>query len=102
VEFDSFDEARSYYFSELYQTAKAKREGAAIAEFVLVEGVWRGSFRLPGLRPKPDERTGGPTEAVTAEHRTLGLNLSAAVIFTRRRRRPRAPERLRLPLTLHA
>ena len=39
VEFDSFDEARSYYFSELYQTAKTKREGAAIAEFVLVEGV---------------------------------------------------------------
>jgi Domain of unknown function (DUF1330) len=40
VEFDSFDEARSYYFSELYQTAKTKRAGAAIAEFVLVEGVW--------------------------------------------------------------
>ena len=39
VEFDSFDEARSYYFSELYHTAKTKREGAAIAEFVLVEGV---------------------------------------------------------------
>jgi len=39
VEFDSFDDARSYYFSELYQTAKTKREGAAIAEFVLVEGV---------------------------------------------------------------
>ncbi len=39
VEFDSFDEARSYYFSELYQTAKTKREGAATAEFVLVEGV---------------------------------------------------------------
>ena len=39
VEFDSFDEARSYYFSELYQTAKPKREDAAIAEFVLVEGV---------------------------------------------------------------
>ena len=39
VEFDSFDDARSYYFSELYQTAKTKREGAAIAEFVLVEGI---------------------------------------------------------------
>jgi uncharacterized protein (DUF1330 family) len=39
VEFDSFDEARSYYFSEIYQIAKTKREGAAIAEFVLVEGV---------------------------------------------------------------
>jgi len=39
IEFDSFDAARSYYFSELYQTAKAKREGAAFAEFVLVEGV---------------------------------------------------------------
>jgi uncharacterized protein (DUF1330 family) len=39
VEFDSFDEARSNYFSELYQTAKTKRAGAAIAEFVLVEGA---------------------------------------------------------------
>jgi uncharacterized protein (DUF1330 family) len=39
IEFESFEAARDYYFSELYQTAKAKREGAAVAEFVLVEGV---------------------------------------------------------------
>jgi uncharacterized protein (DUF1330 family) len=37
IEFDSFDAARNCYFSDLYQTAKAKRDGAAIAEFVLVE-----------------------------------------------------------------
>jgi uncharacterized protein (DUF1330 family) len=39
IEFESFEVARDYYFSELYQTAKAKREGAAVAEFVLVEGI---------------------------------------------------------------
>lgn len=39
LEFDSFDAARAYYFSADYQAAKAARDGAAEAEFVLVEGV---------------------------------------------------------------
>jgi uncharacterized protein (DUF1330 family) len=39
IEFDSFEAARAYYFSQEYQKAKALREGAAVVEFVLVEGV---------------------------------------------------------------
>jgi uncharacterized protein (DUF1330 family) len=39
LEFESYDAARAYYFSAEYQAAKAKRAGAATAEFVLVEGV---------------------------------------------------------------
>jgi uncharacterized protein (DUF1330 family) len=39
IEFDSFEQARTYYFSPEYQAAKAKREGAATGEFVIVEGV---------------------------------------------------------------
>ncbi|MGD0723240.1 MAG: DUF1330 domain-containing protein [Roseiarcus sp.] len=39
VEFDSFDAARAFYYSQEYQQAKAMREGAAVVEFVLVEGV---------------------------------------------------------------
>ena len=39
LEFDSVEHAKRYYHSPEYQAAKAKREGAAIAEFVLVEGV---------------------------------------------------------------
>jgi uncharacterized protein (DUF1330 family) len=39
LEFESFDAARAYYFSAEYQAAKAKRTGAAVTEFVLVEGV---------------------------------------------------------------
>ena len=39
VEFESFDAARAFYFSQEYQQAKALREGAANVEFVLVEGV---------------------------------------------------------------
>lgn len=39
LEFDSFEQARAYYFSEDYQAAKAARDGAAVADFVLVEGV---------------------------------------------------------------
>ena len=39
IEFESYDAARAYYYSTEYQAAKAKREGAAIAELVLVEGV---------------------------------------------------------------
>ena len=39
LEFESYEVARAYYFSPEYQAAKAMREGAAEAEFVLVEGV---------------------------------------------------------------
>jgi uncharacterized protein (DUF1330 family) len=39
LEFDSFEAARNYYLSADYQAAKAKREGAAVTEFVVVEGV---------------------------------------------------------------
>jgi uncharacterized protein (DUF1330 family) len=39
LEFDSFEAARTYYYSAEYGAAKAKREGAAVAELVLVEGV---------------------------------------------------------------
>lgn len=39
VEFESYDAARAYYYSAEYQAAKAKRDGAATAELVLVEGV---------------------------------------------------------------
>ncbi|MBZ6076714.1 DUF1330 domain-containing protein [Microvirga puerhi] len=39
IEFDSMEQARRYYHSPEYQAAKAKREGACIAEFVLVEGA---------------------------------------------------------------
>jgi uncharacterized protein (DUF1330 family) len=39
LEFESLDAARDYYNSPEYQAAKAHREGAAEAEFVLVEGV---------------------------------------------------------------
>jgi uncharacterized protein (DUF1330 family) len=39
IEFDSYEAARTYYYSSEYQAAKAKRAGAAVTEFVLVEGV---------------------------------------------------------------
>ena len=39
LEFESFDRAREYYHSALYQAAKALREGAAEMEIVAVEGV---------------------------------------------------------------
>jgi len=39
IEFESYEAARTYYYSAEYQAAKAKRAGAAVAEFVLVEGV---------------------------------------------------------------
>jgi uncharacterized protein (DUF1330 family) len=39
LEFDDFEAARRYYYSEQYQAAKALREGAASVELVLVEGV---------------------------------------------------------------
>ena len=39
VRFDSMDKARQFYHSEQYQHAKSKREGAAEAQFVLVDGA---------------------------------------------------------------
>jgi len=39
IEFDSMEQARRYYHSPEYQAAKAKRDGACVAEFVLVEGA---------------------------------------------------------------
>ena len=39
IEFDSMEQARTYYNSPEYQAAKAKRDGACVAEFVLVEGA---------------------------------------------------------------
>ena len=39
VRFDSMEKARAFYQSEQYQTAKAAREGAAEAQFVLVDGA---------------------------------------------------------------
>jgi uncharacterized protein (DUF1330 family) len=39
IEFESYDAARAYYFSEDYQKAKTYREGAAAIEIVLVEGA---------------------------------------------------------------
>jgi uncharacterized protein (DUF1330 family) len=39
LEFESFEQAKRYYHSPEYQAAKAKREGAAVGEFVVVEGV---------------------------------------------------------------
>jgi uncharacterized protein (DUF1330 family) len=39
LEFDSYDAARRYFYSEQYQAARAQREGAAEIEMVLVEGV---------------------------------------------------------------
>jgi uncharacterized protein (DUF1330 family) len=39
VEFPSLDDAIACYNSPEYQAAKAKREGAGIAEIVIVEGI---------------------------------------------------------------
>jgi uncharacterized protein (DUF1330 family) len=39
LEFDSYEAARTYYFSSEYQAAIAKRRPAGIGEVVLVEGV---------------------------------------------------------------
>jgi uncharacterized protein (DUF1330 family) len=39
IEFDSMEQARSYYHSPEYQDAKARRAGACEGEFVLVEGA---------------------------------------------------------------
>jgi uncharacterized protein (DUF1330 family) len=39
LEFESFEAAKTYYYSPEYQAAKAFREGAADMEIVLVEGA---------------------------------------------------------------
>ncbi len=39
VRFDSMEQARQCYQSERYQHARSKREGAAEAQFVVVDGV---------------------------------------------------------------
>jgi uncharacterized protein (DUF1330 family) len=39
VEFPSFERAQEFYNSQEYQAAKKIREGAATAQFVLVEGM---------------------------------------------------------------
>ena len=39
LEFESYDAARRYFHSEQYQAARARREGAAQIEMVLVEGT---------------------------------------------------------------
>ena len=39
VRFDSAEQARAFYHSGQYQHAKSRREGAATAQFVLVEGL---------------------------------------------------------------
>ncbi|MGE5512520.1 MAG: DUF1330 domain-containing protein [Bacteroidota bacterium] len=39
LEFESFERAREYYNSELYQAAKAERLKAGVGEIVIVEGA---------------------------------------------------------------
>lgn len=39
VRFESMDKARAFYHSEQYRAARAQREGAAEAQFVLVDGA---------------------------------------------------------------
>jgi uncharacterized protein (DUF1330 family) len=39
LEFESLEQAKRYYRSPEYQAAKAKRDGACTAEFVIVEGA---------------------------------------------------------------
>lgn len=39
IEFESMEQAKRYYYSAEYQAAKAKRDGACVAEFVVVEGA---------------------------------------------------------------
>ena len=39
LEFEDYETARRYYYSQQYQAAKALRAGAAQIEMVLVEGV---------------------------------------------------------------
>jgi uncharacterized protein (DUF1330 family) len=39
LQFDSMDQARRFYHSPEYTAARKKREGAATARFVIVEGL---------------------------------------------------------------
>jgi uncharacterized protein (DUF1330 family) len=39
LEFESYEAARRYFYSEQYQAARKLREGAAEIEMVLVEGI---------------------------------------------------------------
>lgn len=39
IEFESFEQARAYAFSEEYAAARRLREGAGIIDLVVVEGV---------------------------------------------------------------
>ena len=39
IEFDSFEQAHKYFHSPEYQAARQHRDGKAIGEFVVVEGV---------------------------------------------------------------
>lgn len=39
IEFDSFEQAHKYFHSPEYQAARRHRDGKAIGEFVVVEGV---------------------------------------------------------------
>lgn len=39
IEFESMEAAKTYYHSPEYQAAKAKREGAALADIIIVEGA---------------------------------------------------------------
>jgi uncharacterized protein (DUF1330 family) len=39
LEFDSYDQARTYYYSPEYQSALKHRLGISVGDFVLVEGI---------------------------------------------------------------
>lgn len=39
IEFESYEQARAYYYSPEYQAAVRQRSGASVAELVLVEGA---------------------------------------------------------------
>ena len=39
IEFDSFEQAKTYFNSPEYQAAKALRENAGVADIVAVEGA---------------------------------------------------------------
>ncbi|MNL74875.1 hypothetical protein D3C87_2005850 [compost metagenome] len=39
IEFDSYEQAVACYHSALYQEARGYREGVALAEVIIVEGV---------------------------------------------------------------
>jgi uncharacterized protein (DUF1330 family) len=43
IEFPSFAEARAFYYSQQYETARAVRTKASTADLVIVEGVDPGS-----------------------------------------------------------